>query len=94
VNGLAGGAAMVLLTLSTVSTLWEGMVYILIFGLGTIVGMLVFTTIVGLPFIFSAQKFRVNKLFTQVTGVVSAIFGVYYMYNLGINEGLFHLWLQ
>jgi sulfite exporter TauE/SafE len=94
IHGLAGSAAMVLLTLSTVSTLWEGMVYILIFGLGTIVGMLVFTTIIGLPFIYSARKFRINKLFTQVTGVVSAIFGVYYMYNLGINEGLFHLWLQ
>ncbi|MGI8386688.1 urease accessory protein UreH domain-containing protein [Robertmurraya sp. P23] len=94
IHGLAGSAAMVLLTLSTVSTLWEGIVYILIFGLGTIVGMLVFTTIIGLPFIYSARKFRINKFFTQVTGVVSAIFGVYYMYNLGINEGLFHLWLQ
>jgi sulfite exporter TauE/SafE len=94
IHGLAGSAAMVLLTLSTVSTLWEGIVYILIFGIGTIVGMLVFTTIIGIPFIYSARKFRVNKLFTQVTGVVSAIFGVYYMYNLGVNEGLFHLWIQ
>lgn len=94
IHGLAGSAAMVLLTMSTVDSLWEGMIYILIFGMGTIVGMLVFTTIIGIPFIYSSSKFQINQLFTQITGVVSAVFGIYYMYNLGVTEGLFQLWLQ
>ncbi|MFL6556777.1 MAG: urease accessory protein UreH, partial [Bacillus sp. (in: firmicutes)] len=35
IHGLAGSAAMVLLTMSTVSTVWQGALYILIFGCGT-----------------------------------------------------------
>jgi sulfite exporter TauE/SafE len=94
VHGLAGSAAMVLLTMSTVESLWEGTVYILIFGVGTIVGMLFFTTIIGIPFVFSVKKKSLNKTFTQLTGVISTVFGIYYMYNLGITEGLFKLWIQ
>ena len=56
VHGLAGSGAMVLLTMSTVKSVWEGAIYILIFGVGTVVGMLVFTTIIGIPFVFSKQR--------------------------------------
>ena len=51
VHGLAGSGAMVLLTMSTVNRAWEGAVYILIFGAGTVIGMLFFTTITGVPFV-------------------------------------------
>lgn len=94
IHGLAGSAAMVLVTMSTVSSIWEGALYILIFGAGTVVGMLCFTTIIGIPFILSTHKKSINKAFTQVTGVISTGFGVYYMYNLGVTEGLFKLWVQ
>jgi ABC-type nickel/cobalt efflux system permease component RcnA len=94
VHGLAGSAAMVLLTMSTVKSVWEGTVYILVFGAGTVVGMLLFTTIIGIPFVLSANKFKLNKTFTQITGGISTAFGFYYMYNLGVTEGLFKLWLQ
>ncbi|WP_240689343.1 LysE family transporter [Ammoniphilus sp. YIM 78166] len=94
IHGLAGSAAMVLLTMSTVNTVWEGAAYIFIFGAGTVVGMLFFTTIIGIPFVFSAGKMRINKALTQATGVISTGFGFYYMYNLGITEGLFQLWMQ
>lgn len=94
VHGLAGSGAMVLLTMSTVKTAWEGAIYILIFGVGTVAGMLIFTTIIGIPFVFSAKKINLNKTFTQVTGVISTAFGIYYMYNLGVTEGLFKLWIQ
>ncbi|WP_028391926.1 HoxN/HupN/NixA family nickel/cobalt transporter [Bacillus cihuensis] len=94
VHGLAGSGAMVLLTMSTVQDVWEGAIYILIFGIGTVVGMLFFTTIIGIPFVFSATKLSLNKIFTQITGVVSTVFGIYYMYNLGVTEGLFKLWIQ
>jgi sulfite exporter TauE/SafE len=94
IHGLAGSGAMVLLTMSTVNTAWEGAVYILIFGAGTIVGMLFFTTIIGIPFVFSAKKLNLNKKLTQLTGVISTVFGIYYMYNLGVTEGLFKLWVQ
>lgn len=94
VHGLAGSGAMVVLTMSTVNSAWEGAVYILIFGAGTVIGMLFFTTLIGIPFVFSAKKFSLNKTLTQVTGVISTVFGIYYMYNLGVTEGLFKLWIQ
>ncbi len=94
VHGLAGSAAMVLLTMSTVKSVWEGAAYILVFGVGTIIGMLFFTTIIGVPFVLSAKKVSINKTLTQITGVISTVFGIYYMYNLGVTEGLFKLWMQ
>lgn len=94
IHGLAGSAAMVLLTMSTVKSIWEGIFYILIFGVGTVVGMFCFTTIIGIPFILSSSKIHLNKAFTQITGVISTAFGIYYMYNLGVTEGLFKLWMQ
>lgn len=94
VHGLAGSGAMILLTMSTVKSIWEGAIYILIFGAGTVVGMLFFTTIIGIPFVFSAKKITLNKTLTQITGGISTVFGIYYLYNLGVVEGLFKLWIQ
>nr|WP_263324055.1 sulfite exporter TauE/SafE family protein [Neobacillus sp. Marseille-Q6967] len=94
VHGLAGSGAMVLLTMSTVNSALEGAVYILIFGAGTVIGMLFFTTLIGIPFVLSSKKLSLNKFLTQVTGGISTVFGIYYMYNLGISEGLFKLWMQ
>jgi sulfite exporter TauE/SafE len=94
VHGLAGSGAMVLLTMSTVKSVGEGAIYILVFGTGTVIGMLFFTTIIGIPFVLSAKKLSLNKNLTTLTGGISTIFGIYYMYNLGVTEGLFNLWIQ
>lgn len=91
IHGLAGSAAMILLTMSTVQSVWEGALYILIFGAGTIIGMLLSTTIIGIPFVLSSNQIYINRTLTQITGFISITFGIYYMYNLGMNEGLFLL---
>lgn len=82
VHGLAGSAAMVLLTMSSVDTIGEGALYMLVFGAGTVIGMLCFTTIIGIPFVLSKNKVRINNNLTRFTGVVSMLFGVYYMYSV------------
>lgn len=94
VHGLAGSGAMVLLTMSTVKNIWEAAIYMIVFGAGTVVGMLFFTTLIGIPFVISANKLALNRTLTRLTGVTSMCFGFYYMYNLGITEGLFKLWVQ
>lgn len=93
VHGLAGSAAMVLLTMTTVHTVWNGTLYILFFGLGTIAGMLIFTTILGIPFVLSANNRSLKMTLTRITGAVSMLFGLYYMYSLGVTDGLFRMWL-
>lgn len=94
IHGLAGSAAMVLLTMSTVSTVWQCALYILVFGIGTIIGMLIFTTIIGIPFVYSSKSITTNKLLVRFAGSVSLAFGVYYMYSIGITDGLFELWIK
>jgi sulfite exporter TauE/SafE len=94
VHGLAGSAALVLWTMAAVNSVWEGGLYILVFGAGTIIGMLLTTTIIGIPFVISAKNAGISRVLTQLTGGISAVFGLYYMYNLGVVEGLFRMWLQ
>lgn len=93
VHGLAGSGAMVLLTMSTVRSAEEAAIYILIFGAGTVIGMLFFTTIIGIPFVLSKKRKTISRPLGITTGVISTVFGVYYMYNLGVNDGLFNLWI-
>ena len=93
IHGLAGSAAMVLLTMSTVNSVWQGGLYILVFGAGTITGMLIFTTIIGIPFVLSMKQRVTSRALIFTTGSISTIFGIYYMYNLGFNEGLFKQWI-
>ncbi|MCA1022063.1 sulfite exporter TauE/SafE family protein [Halobacillus litoralis] len=82
VHGLAGSAALVLLTLSSVESAAEGAAFIFIFGAGTIVGMLLFTTVIGLPFVLTTKKWTMNKGLTQAAGIISAVYGVYYLSSI------------
>jgi ABC-type nickel/cobalt efflux system permease component RcnA len=49
VHGLAGSAALVLLTLQQVHSPWVGLIYVLLFGLGSIAGMAALSAIVSVP---------------------------------------------
>jgi len=62
VHGLAGSAALMLLVLGTITSPLAGLAYIVIFGLGSVGGMLLLSGIISLPFILTAQRFSaVNR---------------------------------
>lgn len=90
VHGLAGSAAVALLVLSTIrSPLWA-IAYLLIFGLGTIVGMMLMTTAVAVPLTMSTRRFtRLNDHLAVASGLVSVCFGAFLIYHLGFVGGLF-----
>lgn len=88
VHGLAGSAGMVLLTLTTVDNRWQALLFILIFGMGTIIGMMLFTTFLGMPFIWMKQKQAIYQFIVKVVSLISIVYGLYYMYHIGIEEGL------
>ncbi|GAX91353.1 sulfite exporter TauE/SafE family protein [Effusibacillus lacus] len=94
VHGMAGSAAMLILTMSTAQGVLQGALYILIFGGGTVIGMLLFTTLIGIPFVLSVNKIGINRTLTRITGLISTAYGIYYIYDLGVTEGLFRIWLQ
>lgn len=78
IQGLAGSAGMVILTMSTVNTTFQGLLFILIFGLGTIISMFLYTMVIGYSINqVNSQKFQIKlNLFV---GILSTVFGVYYV---------------
>lgn len=90
IHGLAGSGALMLVVLSTVDSVLSGLSYIALFGIGSIVGMLAVSTIIGLPFVFTAKKFEgLNKCIRIAAALVSIGLGVSIMYEIGIIEQLF-----
>jgi len=90
IHGLAGSASLMLLVLSTIESIYLGIIFILIFGLGTILGMSVVAGMISFPFTFTAKNFSLwNKRIRYLTGVFSISFGIFLMIKIGYVEGLF-----
>jgi cytochrome c biogenesis protein CcdA len=90
VHGLAGSAAVALLVLATVRDPWLGCVYLLVFGAGTIVGMMLVTVAFASPVALLARRFRWSgEGLRVITGILSIAFGLYVMYQVGLVDGLF-----
>jgi ABC-type nickel/cobalt efflux system permease component RcnA len=56
VHGLAGSAALVLLTLEAMESLWMGLAYMALFGVGSILGMAVLSCAIALPLRLAAKR--------------------------------------
>ena len=62
----------------------------MLFGLGTIAGMMLVTAIIALPFAASATRLpQLNTILRVASGVASLGFGLYLMYDIGFVHGLF-----
>ncbi len=90
VHGLAGSAAVALLVLSTIHNPLWATVYLLIFGAGTMVGMMGMTSVMALPLAYAGKRFAgMSRVFSVASGVVSVCFGFFLVYQLGFLGGLF-----
>lgn len=90
VHGLAGSAAVALLVLATISEPFGAVMYLLVFGIGTIAGMMVVTTAIAVPFTYSeARSVRLNRSLSTVSGLISVSFGLFVVYQMGFINGLF-----
>ena len=90
VHGLAGSAAVALLVLSTIHQPKWGLLYLLIFGIGTIAGMMLITGALALPFRFAGHRFEwLNRGLVFGSGLVSLCFGMFVCYQVGFVSGLF-----
>jgi ABC-type nickel/cobalt efflux system permease component RcnA len=90
VHGLAGSAAVALLVLSTIHSPVWATVYLLIFGAGTMVGMMCMTAAMAVPLAYAGNRFSsISRVFSLASGVVSVCFGFFLVYQLGFLGGLF-----
>jgi sulfite exporter TauE/SafE len=90
VHGLAGSAAVALLVLSTIHSPVWATVYLLIFGAGTMVGMMCMTAMIAVPLAFAGDRFaKLGKYLGAASGMASLCFGSFLVYQLGFLGGLF-----
>lgn len=89
VHGLAGSAAVALVVLSTIRGTGEAVAYLLVFGLGTILGMTAITGVLALPFTIGAPRIEgARRTLGLATGTLSVGFGIYLAVHIGIVGGL------
>ena len=85
VHGLAGSAALTLLVLTEVlrnGSRALGLAYLLIFGVGSVGGMLLMSALIGLPFALSTARFRrIDTPVRLLAGCLSVAFGFYYAWQ-------------
>ena len=82
VHGLAGSAALLLLVLSTVRSLTDGMLYILVFGAGSIAGMVLLGAVLSLPFaVTPARLVRTHLALRALAGLASVSLGGRMLYE-------------
>ncbi|MEO8650315.1 MAG: urease accessory protein UreH [Acidobacteriota bacterium] len=82
VHGLAGSGALMFLILPVIQSSIVALLYILIFGIGSIGGMMVMSILIGLPFHFTATRFDfLNKGFRLVAGIFSLGLGLLIIYE-------------
>ena len=82
VHGLAGSAALMLLVVPTISSPAIALLYIIIFGIGSIGGMMAMSFLIGLPFHFTAGRFDVlNRGIRMIAGIFSLGVGVSIIYE-------------
>lgn len=89
VHGLAGSAAVALLVLATIKKASSALLYLAIFGLGTVVGMMLLTWLMSLPLSALARRFpNSERPLARLAGVVSIAFGLFLAYQIGVGNGL------
>ena len=82
IHGLAGSAALMLLIVPTIESPTLALAYILIFGIGSIGGMMAMSFLIGLPFHFSEKKLvGLNKIIRFAAGIFSFGLGLFIIYE-------------
>jgi sulfite exporter TauE/SafE len=83
VHGLAGSAALFLLTLQTIGSFWPGLAYIALFGLGSILGMAGLSAVIAVPMRAAARRVaRAQGAIEAVVGVATTAIGIRIIWTL------------
>ncbi len=80
-HGMAGSAAVIVLALGTVDSPVQGLLYILIFGIGSIFGMALLSVIISFPMRLSAKRLTWAHNSLQIlVGMMTIGLGVFVVY--------------
>ena len=90
VHGLAGSAALAILVLATMPTVLAGCVYLLVFGMGTMVGMALMSLALSAPFVLAERRAAgLSRALRGAAGFGSLAVGLLIAWQTGLASGLF-----
>ncbi len=85
-HGMAGSAALILLTLGRIASPWQGMAYIALFGLGSVLGMGVLSAAIAMPLRYSARGLsRLHNTLQGTIAVMTVTLGAVVIYRIGMG---------
>jgi high-affinity nickel-transport protein len=90
VHGLAGSAAVALLVLTTIRDPRWAIAYLLIFGVGTVAGMMLITmSLVSAFTMVGGRRQKFSHRLAFASGLLSLAFGLFVAYQICVVHGLF-----
>ena len=89
VHGLAGSAAIALLVLTTLHDARAALAYLVLFGVGTVAGMIGLTTMMAVPLVATTRSRALHASLARLTGALSIGLGLFLAWRIGIADGLF-----
>jgi len=91
IHGLAGSGSLVVFTAVTLDDVGMVLGFIGIFGIGSMIGMVIVGSLIGVPLVFVNKVNIIQKSFRVVTGIFSLVIGINMMYQIGIVGNLLGL---
>jgi ABC-type nickel/cobalt efflux system permease component RcnA len=86
-HGLAGSGALTLLVLTQIKSTFQGFLYLGVFGVGSIAGMLLMSGLIGLPFALTSRKLTgLHHRLQTAAAAFSLAFGFWYAYDLLVTN--------
>lgn len=82
VHGMAGSAALLVLTVAQAATARDGLIYMLLFGVGSMIGMAALSSMIAVPLVVSARLLTsVNRALQLIVGSVAIGIGATTIYS-------------
>jgi len=88
VHGLAGSAAVALLVLATIRNARWAIAYLLVFGIGTVAGMMLITVSIASTFHLVRGGLQFTRRLALASGLLSLGFGLFVAYQICVVNGL------
>lgn len=87
IHGLAGSGAAVALAAAIYAELGSALVFLIVFGVGSIAGMCMVGGLLGMPLALAGHKKRVRDMIRYVAGAFSLAIGVSIIYGIWVSGG-------
>jgi len=82
IHGLAGSGVLLVVIAGTLSSVQDILSFILIFGVGSVIGMTLVSSLIGIPFALSNKALSLEKTLRYVVGSVSFLIGISIIYEI------------